>query len=128
MRIFSLLLLVGSLVGVTTVRAATLKELVAAEESTDFGVCELVPKPKIDGKEIHAILPARFPDPVVWQTYTLILAGVTGDDVVATKELTLPDGFNPRQSNLRCNKSTVTISQKGKKRRYRWDGEKLSRK
>lgn len=117
-----------------TASAGTLRDLLAKEEGVDFGECPLTPKPKLSGTTVHAVLPARFPDEAVWQTRTLLLVGANGEQVTETLELALPDGFNPRESNVICQGDTITLREetrgtgKPKVRRYRWDGAKLTAK
>jgi hypothetical protein len=111
-------------------RSETLTELVAREEGVAFGVCALVPRPAVTGKDVHVVVPARFAQPGVWVTRTILFVGVDdGKTVAGVVEARTLDDVPPREViSVRCNKSALTIRITGKTLSYIWTGKALRRK
>ena len=115
-------------------RSETLAELVKKEEGVEFGVCNLTPRPNVAGKDVYAVVPARFANPGIWVTRTLLFVGV--DDaktVTGIAEATTLHDVAPREViSVVCSKSTVTVRMtdrmKPKTLTYAWDGKGLRRK
>lgn len=114
-------------------RSETLAELVKKEEGIEFGVCNLLPKPDTMGKDIYLVVPARFPNPGIWVTRSILLVGVDdGRNVVATTEVKTLDDIPPREVvSVSCNKNVMTIRMSNRMspstRSYVWNGTELKR-
>jgi hypothetical protein len=114
-----------------TAHATTYEELVAKEEGVDFGECQLTPKPNIAGEKIMIMVPARFEDPAVWVTRSLLLVGINSDNSVQGQlELKMKEPVPPKEViSLECKGSLVTISVPGKASpkatSYQWTGAQL---
>jgi hypothetical protein len=115
----------------TGARAETLAELVKKEEGVEFGVCALTLRPSVAGKDVHVVVPARFPDPGIWVTRTLLFVGVDdGKNVAGVAEAKMPDDVAPREViSVSCNNDTVTVRMTDRMTRktlvYAWDGKQL---
>jgi hypothetical protein len=114
--------------------AETLSELVKKEEGVEFGVCSLTPRPKVDGKDVYVVVPARFDNRGGWVTRTLLFVGVDDAKNVAgiAEAKTLHDVAPREVISVTCNKSTVTVRMtdrmKPKTLTYAWDGKQLRKK
>ena len=112
-------------------RSETLAELVKKEEGVEFGVCNLTPRPNVAGKDVYVVVPARFDNPGIWVTRTLLLVGVDDAKNVAgiAEAKTLHDVAPREVISVVCNKSTVTVRMtdrmKPKTLTYAWDGKQL---
>jgi len=111
--------------------AETLSELVKKEEGVELGVCDLTPRPKVDGKDVYVVVPARFDNPGIWVTRTLLFVGVDdAKNVAGIAEAKALHDVAPREViSVTCNKSTVTVRMtdrmKPKTLTYAWDGKGL---
>jgi hypothetical protein len=114
-----------------TAHATTYEELVAKEEGVDFGECQLTPKPNLAGEKVMLMVPARFEDPAVWVTRSLLLVGINSDNSVQGQlELKMKEPVPPREViSIECKGSLVTISVSGKASpkviSYQWTGAQL---
>ena len=61
---------------VSEARSETLAELVKKEEGVELGVCNLTPRPNVAGRDVYVVVPARFANPGIWVTRTLLFVGV----------------------------------------------------
>ena len=128
------LLLAATVIGAGLVlsdaRAETLSELVKKEEGVEFDGCALTPRPNVAGKDIYVVIPARFPNPAVWVTRTLLFVGVDeAKNVQGTVEIRTPDDVPPREViSVVCAKNEMTITIEFKTLFYIWDGKELRRK
>lgn len=115
------------------VAALTLDEFIAKEEGIELGKCVLSPKPQISGESIYVVIPARFENPNVWATHSVLLVGVDMEKVVqADLELKVPDEIYPRDVlAAECKSNNLTINISGAKNpkslNYIWDGKALKR-
>ena len=111
-------------------RAETLTELVRKEEGVELGTCVLAPKPNIAGKNVYAVVPARFPQPGIWVTRTLLLVGVDeAKTVQGLLELALRHDVPPREVvSVSCKGAALTIRLPSKSLAYTWTGKELRRK
>ena len=96
------LLLAATVIGVgllfSDARAETLSELVKKEEGVEFGACALTPRPNVTGKDIYVVIPARFADPAVWVTRSILFVGVDeAKNVQGMLEVKTPDDVPPRE-------------------------------
>lgn len=118
---------------VSDARSETLAELVKKEEGVAFGVCNLTPRPNAAGKDVYAVVPARFPNPGIWVTRTLLFVGVDdAKNVTGIAEARTFEDVAPREViSIGCDKSTVTVRMtdrmKPKTLVYKWDGKQLRR-
>ena len=116
---------------VSEARAETLAELVKKEEGVEFGVCNLTPRPNVAGKDVYVVVPARFANPGIWVTRTLLFVGVDdAKSVSGVAEATTLDDVAPREViSVVCSKSMVTVRMtdrmKPKTLAYTWDGKQL---
>ena len=121
-----------SLAAVRTAYAETLADLVSREEGVEFGPCALAPRPHVKGAAVHAVIPARFANPGIWITRTLLLVGVDGTGTVQDQmELRLMADVPPREVvSVRCsgNRLDIRLSPRasGKVLRHRWTGRRLT--
>jgi hypothetical protein len=112
-------------------RSEMLAELVKKEEGVAFGACNLTPRPSVAGKDVHVVVPARFANPGIWVTRTLLFVGVDdGKNVTGVAEATTLHDMAPREViGVNCAKSTVTVRMtdrmKPKTLTYAWDGKQL---
>lgn len=108
----------------------TLAELVKKEEGVEFDACALAPKPGVAGKDVYAVVPARFSQPGIWVTRMLLLVGVDeAKNVQGVLELALRDDVPPREVvSVTCRGSTLTIRLPRKSLIYTWTGKELRRK
>lgn len=113
--------------------AETLAELVKKEEGVEFGVCTLTPPPAGAGKEIYAVIPARFPNPGLWVTRSLLFVAVDeSKNVVAVTEARMLHDVPPREVvSISCNRNAVTIRLSSRMSpramSYIWNGKELKR-
>jgi hypothetical protein len=127
------LLLAGTVIGVgllvSDARAETLSELVKKEEGVEMGECALTPRPNVTGKEVYIVFPARFADPAVWVTRTILFVGVDeGKNVQGILEVTTPDDVPPREViSAFCQKNALAIEISFMRLSYIWDGKELKR-
>ena len=121
--------LLGAGLFLSDVHAKTLSELVKKEEGVEFDRCMLTPRPNVTGKDIHVVIPARFPDPAVWATRTLLFVGVDeARNVQGMLEVRTPDDVPPREViSVVCEKNEMTITIEFKTLFYIWDGKELRR-
>jgi hypothetical protein len=116
---------------VSDARSETLAELVKKEEGVEFGVCNLTPRPNVGGKDVYVVVPARFPNPGIWVTRTLLFVGVDdAKDVTGVADAAMLHDVAPREViSVTCTKSTVTVRMtdrmKPKMLTYAWDGKGL---
>lgn len=109
----------------------SLSDLVKKEEGVEFGVCNLTPRPNVGGKDVYVVVPARFPNPGIWITRTLLFVGVDdGKSVTGVAEATTLHDVAPREViSVVCSKSTVMVrmtdGMKPKTLTYAWDGKGL---
>jgi hypothetical protein len=126
----AVVMICGGLI-VSEAGAETLSELVKKEEGVEFGVCNLTPRPKVDGKDVYVVVPARFDNPGIWVTRTLLFVGVDDAKNVAgiAEAKTLHDVAPREVISVVCNKSAVTVRMtdrmKPKTLTYAWDGKQL---
>jgi hypothetical protein len=108
-------------------RAETLAELVKKEEGVAFGVCALAPRLDVAGKEIHVVVPARFAEPGIWVTRSILFVGVDdGKSVQGVAEAKALDDIPPREViSVACNKNTLTIRMPVKTLSYTWNGKEF---
>ena len=108
----------------------TLAELVKKEEGVELDVCVLAPKPGLAGKDVYVVVPARFPQPGIWVTRTLLLVGVDeAKNVQGVLELALRDDVPPREVvGVTCIGSALTVRLPRKSLTYTWTGRELRRK
>jgi hypothetical protein len=120
---------IGAGLSFSDARAETLSELVKKEEGVEFDGCTLTPRPNVTGKDIHVVIPARFPDPAVWATRTLLFVGVDeAKNVQGMLEVRTPDDVPPREViSVVCEKNEMTITIEFKTLFYIWDGKELRR-
>lgn len=115
----------------SAVFAESLSDLVKKEEGIEFGVCNLTPRPNVGGKDVHVVVSARFPNPGIWITRTLLFVGVDdGKTVTGIAEATTLHDVAPREViSVTCSRSTVTVRMtdrmKPKTLTYAWDGKGL---
>lgn len=113
--------------------ALTLDEFIAKEEGVELGKCVLSPKPQISGVSIYVVIPARFENPNVWATHSVLFVGVDTEKVVQGHlEVKVPDEIYPRDVlAAECKSNNLTISISGTKNpkslNYIWDGKALKR-
>jgi hypothetical protein len=121
---------IGAGLSLSDARAETLSDLVKKEEGVEFDRCTLTPRPNVTGKDIYVVIPARFPDPAVWATRTLLFVGVDeAKNVQGMLEVRTPDDVPPREViSVVCEKSEMTITIEFKTLFYIWDGKELRRK
>lgn len=113
--------------------ATTLEELVEKEEGLDLGKCLLSPKPQIAGESISLIIPARFENPHVWATHSILLVGLDKKNVVQGEmELKVPQEIYPKDViSADCKSSRLLVKVAGGKNgkpqtyTYDWDGKTL---
>ena len=115
---------------VSEARSETLAELVKKEEGVEFDICNLTPRPNVGGKDVYVVVPARFPNPGIWVTRTLLFVGVDDGNVTGIAEATTLHDVAPREViSVVCSKSTVTVRMtdrmKPKTLSYAWDGKGL---
>jgi hypothetical protein len=114
-------------------RAETLAELVKKEEGVEFGVCVLMPRPNVAGKQVYVVVPARFETPGLWVTRSLLFVGVddAGNVQGVAEAKTLHDVAPREVISIACNKNRVTIRMtdrmKPKTLSYLWSGKELRR-
>ena len=119
---------------VSEARAETLAELVKKEEGVELGICNLTPRPNVAGKDVYVVVPARFANPGIWVTRTLLFVGVDeARTVTGIAEATTLHDVAPREViSVVCSKSTVTVRMtdrmKPKTLTYAWDGKGLRKK
>jgi hypothetical protein len=127
------MMICGALIA-SEARSETLAELVKKEEGVELGVCNLTPRPKVDGKDVYVVVPARFDNPGIWVTRTLLFVGVDdAKNVAGIAEAKALHDVAPREViSVVCNKSTVTVRMtdrmKPKTLTYAWDGKQLRKK
>ena len=115
-------------------RSETLAELVKKEEGVEFGICNLTPRPKVDGKDVYVVVPARFDNPGIWVTRTLLFVGVDDAKNVAGigEAKTLHDVAPREVISITCNKATLTVRMtdrmKPRTLTYAWNGKLLRKK
>jgi len=126
-------LLLAAVIGVglclSDARAETLSELVKKEEGVEFDGCALTPRPNVTGKDIYVVIPARFPNPAVWATRTILFVGVDeARNVQGMVEVKAPDDVPPREViSVVCDKNAMTITIEFKTLFYTWDGKELKK-
>ncbi|HEX2555022.1 MAG TPA: hypothetical protein VHL98_15085 [Microvirga sp.] len=125
---FALALVAGCLAGPGGAGAETLSERVAREEGVAFGPCVLSPKPALPGNAVHAVVPARFENPGIWTTRSLLLVGVDAAGTVqGERELKLAKPIPPREViSVLCRGDRVTIRTTAGTSQHRWTGEALT--
>ena len=127
------LLLAATVIGVglciSNARAETLSELVKKEEGVEFDGCDLTPRPNVAGKDIYVVIPARFADPAVWATRSILFVGVDeAKNIQGMLEVKAPDDVPPREViSVICEKNEMTITISFKTLFYIWDGKELKR-
>jgi hypothetical protein len=132
-RMRQTLLLAAAVIGaglfLSDARAETLSELVKKEEGVEFDGCALTPRPNVTGKDIYVVIPARFPNPAVWVTRTMLFVGVDeAKNVQGVLEVKTPDDVPPREViSVVCEKNAMTITIEFKTLSYIWDGKELKR-
>ena len=115
------------------VHAETLAELVKKEQGFEFGVCNLTPRPNMAGKEIYLVVPARFANPGIWVTRSILLVGVDeSKNVVALMEAKTLHDVPPREVvSVSCNKNVMTVRMSNRMSpstlSYVWNGRELKR-
>jgi hypothetical protein len=113
--------------------AGTLEELVKEEEGIELGVCNLTPRPNVAGKEIHVVIPARFPSPGIWITRSVLFVGVDeSKTVMGVAEAKALHDLSPREViSVSCNRNRITIRQSNRMApatvSYVWTGKELKR-
>ncbi|WP_232629935.1 hypothetical protein [Methylobacterium sp. Leaf118] len=100
--------------------------LVARVEGVSLGRCILSPAPLLAGT-VHAVIPARFEDPAIWTTRTLLLVGVDADaSVRGQRALALPQPVPPREVvSLRCAGRRLDLRLPRAILSFDWDGDRL---
>jgi hypothetical protein len=90
---------------------------------------DLTPRPNVTGKDIYVVIPARFPNPAVWATRTILFVGVDeAKNVQGILEVKAPDDVPPREViSVVCNKNEMTITIEFKTLSYIWDGKELKK-
>ena len=115
------------------VGAETLAELVKKEEGVEFGLCNLTPPPSSAGKEIYAVIPARFANPGLWVTRSILFVAVDeANNVVAVTEAKSLHDIPPREVvSISCNRNAITIRMSKRMSpstlSYVWNGKVLTR-
>jgi hypothetical protein len=111
------------------VLAETLEQLVEKESGVELGECILSPKPKLKGNRFVIVIPARFDEPSVWATHTLLLVGMSKENLVQdVLEFKVPDKIYPKEVvSAECKGNDLTVRVSGKKSPiyYNWDGSRL---
>lgn len=107
-------------------QSETLNALVAREAGVPLGRCVLSPAPVLGGK-VHAVIPARFENPAIWTTRTLLLVGVDEDTSVNGQlELALSELVPPRDVvSLRCVGRRLDLRLPHTTLSFEWDGHAL---
>jgi hypothetical protein len=114
--------------------AETLAELVKREEGLELGLCVLTPKPDVAGTQTYVVIPARFANPGIWVTRSILFVGVDdGNNVVGITEARALHDIPPREVvSVSCNRNALTIRMSSRMSpatlSYVWDGKQLKRK